>query len=137
MTDQNLTKLLKLGFQYVGDFFLEGSKLRFFLKNHKNDAGSYVFVVNETVKYVGTTKNTLYTRMNGYKNPGPSQETNKRIKPKIIEAGKVQIYFLSDPDITNFVTIIRREGIEYETPTDASTLERFLISMFKPEWNRQ
>jgi hypothetical protein len=137
MTDQNLTELLKLGFQHVGDFFLEGNKLRFFLKNHKNDAGSYAFVVNEAVKYVGTTKNTLYARMNGYKNPGPSQKTNKRVKPKITEARKVQIYFLPDSDISNFVTVIRRERIEYEIPTDASTLERFLISLFRPEWNRQ
>lgn len=137
MTDQNLTELLKLGFKYVGDFFLEGSKLRFFLKNHKNDAGSYSFVVNETVKYVGLTKNTLYARMNGYRNPGPSQETNKRIKPKIIEASKVQIYFLPDSEIAKFVTIIRHNDIENQIPTDTGTFEQFLISMFKPEWNRQ
>jgi hypothetical protein len=129
---QNLKDLLKLGFQHAGDFFLEENKLRFFLNEYKNDIGSYAFVVDQTVKYVGVTKNTLYVRMNGYKNPGPSQETNKRINPKITEAGKVQIYFLPESEITEFVTIIRRDDIEKQIPADMHTFERFLISVFKP-----
>lgn len=137
MPEQNLAELLKLGFQHVGDFFLEGNKLRFFLNSYKNDIGSYAFVVNQTIKYVGVTKNTLYARMNGYKNPGPSQETNKRINPRITEAGKVQIYFIPESKIKEFVTIIRRNDAEKQIPTDMSTFERFLISMFKPEWNRE
>jgi hypothetical protein len=136
VSEQNLTELLKLGFQHVGDFFLEGNKLRFFLNSYKNDTGSYAFVVDQAVKYVGATKNTLYARMNGYKNPGPSQETNKRINPKIAKAGRVQIYFLPESDIAKFVTIIQRNEIEKQIPTDMSMFERFLISMFKPEWNR-
>jgi hypothetical protein len=136
MAGQNLEELLKLGFKYAGDFFLDGDKLRFFLNNYKNETGSYAFIVNQTVKYVGVTKNTLYARMNGYKNPGPSQETNKRIKPKIIEAGKVQIYFLPESEIAQFVTIIRRGDVKKQIPTDMNAFERFLISMFKPEWNR-
>ena len=136
MPKQNLAELLKLGFQYIGDFFLEGDKLRFFLNNYRKDTGSYAFVVNQIVKYVGVTKNNLYARMNGYKNPGPSQETNKRIKQKIAKVGRVQIYFLPEAEIANFVTIIRRKEIEKQIPTDMSTFERFLISMFRPEWNR-
>jgi hypothetical protein len=136
MSEQNLAELLKLSFQHAGDFFLEGNKIRFFLNSHKNDTGSYAFVVDQVVKYVGVTKNTLYARMNGYKNPGPSQETNKRINPKIYEAGKVQIYFLPESEVAEFVTIIQRDEIEKRIPTDMSTFERFLIAMFKPEWNR-
>jgi hypothetical protein len=136
MSEQNSAELLKLGFQHVGDFFLEVSKLRFFLKSYKNDTGIYVFVVDQAVKYVGITKNTLYARMNGYKNPGPLQETNKRINPKICEAGKVQVYFLPESEVTKFVTIIQRDEIEKRIPTDMSTFERFLIAMFEPEWNR-
>lgn len=136
MSEHNLTELLKLGFQHVGDFFLEEGKLKFLLNDYGNATGSYAFVAGQTVKYVGVTKNTLYARMNGYKNPGPSQETNKRIKPKIVEARKVEVYFLPESEIDQFVTIIRRNEIEKQIPTDLSTFERFLISMFKPEWNR-
>jgi len=137
MFEQNLTDLLKLGFQHVGDFFLQGEKIQFSLTNHKRDKGSYAFVVDQNVKYVGVTNNTLYARINGYRNPGPSQETNKRINPKIADAGKVQIYFLPEFEIAKFVTIIRRNEIEKQIPTDMSTFEHFLISMFKPEWNRE
>jgi len=135
--EQSLTELLKLGFRHVGDFFLKGGRIQFFLTNYKSDKGCYAFIVNQTVKYVGVTRNKLYARMNGYRNPGPSQETNKRINPKIAEAGKVQIYFLPEPEIAKFVTIIRRNEIEKQIPTDISTFERFLICMFRPEWNRE
>jgi len=136
MSEQKLAELIKLGFQHVGDFFLEGSKLKFFLNNYRNATGSYAFVVGQTVKYVGITKNTLYARMNGYKNPGPSQETNKRINPKIAKAGRVHIYFLSESDIAKFVTTIRWNEVEKQIATNMSMFERFLISMFEPEWNR-
>jgi hypothetical protein len=106
------------------------------LNNYRNATGSYAFVVGQTVKYIGVAKNTLYARMNGYKNPGPSQETNNRIKPKIVEAYKVEVYFLPESEIGKFVIIIRRNEIEKQIPTDLSAFERFLISMFRPEWNR-
>jgi len=73
--------------------------------------------------------------MNGYRNPGPSQETNKRINPKIAQASKVQIYFLLESEIVKFATIVRGDRVEKQIPTDVNTFERFLISMFKPEWN--
>lgn len=136
MSEQNLTDLLTLGFQPAGNFLFEENKLLLRLNNYGNDIGSYAFVVDQTVKYVGVTKNSLYARMNGYKNPGPSQETNKRIKPELIHARIVPIYFLTETEITKFVTVIRRNAFEKQIPTDMNTFERFLISMFKPQWNR-
>jgi len=136
MSERNLTELLKLGFQHAGDFYFKENKLKLHLNNYKNDTGNYAFVVDQSLKYVGVTKNTLYARMNGYRNPGPSQETNKRIKPKIVEAQEVAIYFLPETEITKFTTIIRRNENEKQIPTDMITFERFLISMFKPPWNR-
>jgi len=136
MSEQDLIELLKLGFHHAGDFSLVGKKIQFVLSQNKNDRGAYAFVVDQTVKYMGVTKNTLYARMNGYRNPGPSQETNKRINPKIAKARRVQIYFIPESKIAEYVTIIRRKKIEKQLPTDMSTFERFLISMFKPEWNR-
>jgi hypothetical protein len=136
MTEENLRELLKLGFRQIGTFFLKRQELQFILTSCKNDTGSYAFVVDGEVKYVGVTSNTLYARMNGYKNPGPSQETNKRINPRIAQAGGVQIYFLTENEIAKFKTVIRRDEIEKEIPTDMNTFERFLISMLKPQWNR-
>lgn len=136
MSGDDLTELLKLGFGNVGDFSLKEQKLQFSLTDCRNSTGSYAFVVGQKVMYVGVTKNTLYARMNAYKNPGPSQETNKRIRPKIVRAGGVQIYFLSEGDIAKFKTIIQRDEIKKEIPTDLSTFERFLISLLKPPWNR-
>jgi len=137
MHRQNLPELLKLGFKHVGDFVRKGNGIQFSMTSNKSDRGSYAFVVDQGIKYVGVTKNTLYARMNGYKNPGPSQETNKRINPKIAKAGRVQIYFLPEAEIGKFTTIIRRGDIEKQIPTDMNTFERFLISMFRPEWNRE
>ncbi|MFX0206693.1 MAG: hypothetical protein ACFFDT_11970 [Candidatus Hodarchaeota archaeon] len=136
MVHQKLTGLLRLGFQHVGDFFFDGKKVRFFLTNYKNGRGSYAFVVDQTVKYVGVTKNTLYARMNGYRNPGPSQETNKRINAIIRKIAKVEVYFLPESEISKFTTTIRKNETETQIPTDMHTFERFLISKFEPEWNR-
>jgi hypothetical protein len=135
MSKGNLQELLKLGFQHIGDFLFEANRLNLRLNGHKTDTGSYAFVVDQTVVYIGVTKNTLYARMNGYKNPGPSQETNKRIKPKIIEAQIVPIYFLPETHITKFTTAIQGDQTEKKIPTDMMIFERFLISMFQPEWN--
>ena len=92
-------------------------------------------ILARALKYVGVTQYSLYARMNGYRNPGPSQETNKRINPKIAQASKVQIYFLLESEIVKFATIVRGDRVEKQIPTDVNTFERFLISMFKPEWN--
>ncbi len=137
MSRQNLSDLTTLGFRLVGEFSSNGQRIQFSLSDHKNDTGAYAFVVNQTIRYVGVTKNTLYARMNGYRNPGPTQETNKRINPKIAEAGGVQIYFIPESGITEFSTTIHRGEIERTMPADISTFERFLISIFKPEWNRE
>jgi hypothetical protein len=136
MSKDDLTEVLRLGFQSVGNFYFKEQKLQFSLADCRSDTGSYAFVVGGKIMYVGVTKNALYARMNGYKNPGPSQETNKRVKPKIVQAGGVQIYFLSEDEIAKFKTVIQRDKIRKEIPTDLSTFERFLISLFRPPWNR-
>jgi hypothetical protein len=136
MSLRNLDSLSTLGFQHVGDFHLEEGKVRFTLNSHKDSRGAYAFVVSENVRYIGVTESTMYQRMNGYRNPGPTQETNKRINPMIIQAQHVQIHFLPDSEISEFVTIIRRSDSQHQIPTDMRTLERFLISLFRPEWNQ-
>jgi hypothetical protein len=135
MPEDNLREILELGFRNVGSFSFKEQELQFSLTANRDSTGSYAFVVGQKVMYIGVTKNTLYARMNGYKNPGPSQETNKRIKPKIVQADEVQIYFLSEENVGKFKTTIQRDDIKKEIPTDLSMFERFLISLFKPSWN--
>ncbi len=67
-----MRELLEWGFSRVGGFLNTGDALRFRLERSKEDTGSYAFVVDGKIVYVGITKNTLYARMNGYKNPGSS-----------------------------------------------------------------
>lgn len=126
---------MDLGFQQVGAFYLQAEKLFLRLNNFKNNTGTYAFVVNQNIIYLGITTNSLYARMNGYKNPGPSQETNKRIKPKIVEAHGVSIYFLPEVDMAKFTTIIRCNKKEKQVLIDLKTFERIAISMCKPPWN--
>jgi hypothetical protein len=135
MTEQGMNDLLKLGFRHVGDFSLREQEVQFSLTECKHEKGVYAFLDNQKIVYVGVTKNTLYARMNGYKNPGPSQKTNKRIKPRIVQTGKVQIYFLPEDEIVEFTMEIRRNGAEKQIRADLGTFECFLISMFKPKWN--
>lgn len=137
MSGGSLAELLKLGFENVGNFSPKEGRLDCSLTSNRNSKGSYAFVVRQEVVYVGVTKNTLYARMNGYKNPYSSQETNKRIKLRIVQAGGVQIYFLSEDDVAKFRIAIERDEIRKEIPTDLSTFERFLISLLRPPWNRE
>ena len=134
---KNLSKLLEIGFEPVGYFSTNDGKLNFYLSNHKNQTGCYSFVIDKKACYVGVTKNTLYARMNGYKNPGPSQQTNKRINPQIKEASQVEIYFLPESEITRFEITIERNDFKKEMLMDMTIFERFLISLFRPDWNRE
>jgi hypothetical protein len=133
---ENVSELPKIGFEHVGDFFIRDGELNLALSKYKNQTGSYAFVVKDNVRYVGKTEKALQTRMNQYKNPGPSQQTNKRIKPKIIEAGNVQIYFVPETKVNEITATIQRNDFQRKVPMTLSLLERFLISIFKPEWNR-
>jgi len=89
------------------------------------------------IQYVGITKNTFSGRMNGYKNPGPPQQTNRRINPRIKGAREVKILFVPESKIKEFAVSIRRGEMKKETALDLSTFERFMISLVQPPWNRE
>lgn len=134
---KKLSELLKLGFEHVGNFLTHDGKLKLTLSKYKSVTGSYAFVIGDTVCYIGVAKNSLSARMNGYKNPGPTQQTNKRINPKIKRAHEVRIYFLPESVIRQLTTTIRHGEFETEIPCDLSIFERFLISFLRPMWNRE
>lgn len=136
MSGNCLAELQKMGFQIAGNFIVEEKKLLFKLNKNGKDKGCYVFVVNDKVRYVGVTKYSLYSRMNGYKNARPTQMTNERIKPKLFKAGFALIYFLPESEINKFTVTMGVNEFEKKFSTDMNLFERCLISIFKPEWNR-
>ncbi len=132
-------EIRNLNFTIAGQFDLSDSRLSFSL-NKKYGSGVYVFVVNGTVSYVGVTDMNLHQRMNGYKNPGPSQITNQRLNPMLVgavkEHGSVPIWFLPTHAVGSLTASMASVGFRKELRADARTLERFLIAWFEPEWNR-
>lgn len=129
-------KLLKLGFEEAGSFSRRGKILTLALSKSRLEKGCYAFVVGDNIRYIGVTKDSLSSRMNGYKNPGPTQQTNKRINPKIKKSGRVKIFFLPASLIKQFTITIHRGGFTQEVAPDPSMFERVLISFMRPPWNK-
>jgi len=135
MSENDLKEIEELGFEHTGEFFVNQGKVEFRLTRYRDDSGIYAFIVGQNVAYIGTTDNTLKNRMNQYRNPDSSQQTNKRINSRIAASQEVQIYFVPESRVSEFATIVRRGNVERQIQTDMKTFERVLISMFKPEWN--
>lgn len=72
-------RLLQIGFQQSGNWFLEADQLLFELTLHSTKRNIlYAFVSDGTVKYVGKTLQTLKQRTTGYKKPEkPKPRTSK------------------------------------------------------------
>ena len=86
-------ELISLGFEESGYFQRQPGGLSLELPKHKAEKGCYAFVVGDSIRYVGVTKRSLLSRMYGYKNPGPTQQTNQRINPKIKGVRHVRVFF--------------------------------------------
>lgn len=132
----NEAELARLGFEEVGAFERRGDDLSLRLPKFRDEIGCYAFVVGDNARYVGVTNRSLSSRMNGYKNPGPTQQTNLRINPKIRSARTVRIFFLPESVIADFGLTLRRGNVERSIATDLSLFERVLISLLRPDWNR-
>ena len=133
MTDNHspLERLKNMGFKQVGNWALESEKIRFTL----DDAASaknvlYAFISQETVMYIGKTIQTLKQRMNGYKNPAPTQTTNikgNRLISKILLLNQsVAIFALPDNCLLFY------GGFHVSL---AAGLEDNLIEKLNPPWN--
>lgn len=100
---KNIQRLKDIGFEFAGLWKLDNGKIAYdLLKDFENKKDVlYAFVVNEEVKYVGKTTQTLKDRLGGYRNFGPTQQTNKRnnknIKKALSKGDRVDIYvFVGD-----------------------------------------
>ena len=124
-------RLLELGFEELGQWFLEGDGLRFRLGSHGDlQDVLYAFVAGGEVRYIGKSNRTLGQRLNGYRRPGAKQQTNLRIHPSIREllehGSQVKILALATKLDMTF------GGVHVSL---AAGLEDALIAELRPAWN--
>jgi hypothetical protein len=75
--DHNHQLLIDLGFELVGEWQLKFDQLSFQINRHQKEKNIlYALVESKDILYIGKSTQTLYPRVNGYKNPGPTQSTN-------------------------------------------------------------
>lgn len=124
--------LLSLGFEEAGEWILDENSLSFRLSRHKNERNIlYAFVAQGNVKYIGKTTQTLYKRMNGFKNPGPTQSTNIRNHHRIVD-------LLERGIRVGILVFVQKQPFTYEgiRVNLAAGLEDGLIEHVGPEWNQ-
>ena len=126
-----MKRLLKIGFNKVGDWILEGQNPKCMLEGLENTPNIlYAFISEGNVNYIGKTTQPLKGRMYGYENPGPTQITNIRVNRKIGELlsqeKPVEIYAFPD------------NGLMYYGDFHinlAAALEDSIIQIVNPPWN--
>jgi hypothetical protein len=122
-------QLQDAGFKPAGEWMLDGEGIKLSVRPEKGRATVYIFVLDGHLVYIGKTETCFRQRMNGYRNPGPSQPTNKRVKALVLKAlrerSRVEVLSASP------------EPLEWKGfPVCAVVgLEAGLISELKPEWN--
>ena len=126
-----IERLKNMGFRQVGEWTLDSGKVQFTLDDVAASQNVlYAFISEENVMYIGKTVQTLKQRMNGYKNPAPTQSTNIKGNNFITEtlsANKsVSIYALPDNGLLYY------GGFHVNL---AAGLEDSLVSSLKPSWN--
>lgn len=126
-----MKELSELGFIKIGHWKLKNNELQFEIKRYGSESNLiYSFVCDDRIKYIGKTVQTIYQRLNGYKNPGNSQRTNIRINNLIhntlSRGNKVDIYIFIDN------ARLKYGNMKINL---AAGIEDSLISEFSPNWN--
>jgi hypothetical protein len=125
-----LDQLQKAGFKLVGEWQLDGDKIKLTTRPEAGRPTVYVFVLNGEVVYVGKTETCLRSRMSGYRNGKATQRTNIRIRGRILEELKaagshVEVFAVSpEPSAWHGLPVFTVAG-----------LEAGLIYHMKPIWN--
>ena len=130
-SEGTLKKIITLGFEKVGRWFWEDDDLNFELSRHAKEKNIlYAFVVDGKVMYIGKSIQTLHKRIYLYKNCGPSQRTNIRVRDKLRESLKSGFQVL-------IYAFVQKMPLKYQDiPINlAAGLEDNLITVLRPEWN--
>jgi len=126
-----MNKLIEIGFQHVGRWRLCESGLELCLDRMVDvSPAMYAFVVDGRVKYVGKTMRALGRRLYGYRNPGKSQRTNRRVRNEIVNTlradQQVDVFAFADNTVQQIGTF--RLNIP-------AALEDDVIAQLRPPWN--
>lgn len=126
-----MDRLLAIGFGFAGHWLMENGKLKCDLIRYSSQKNVlYAFVYDGQVKYVGKTKDTLASRMNGYRTPGKTQTTNIKnnahIKELLAKNVAVEIFALPDNGLMHYGQFHLNL---------AAALEDDIIRVIDPEWN--
>lgn len=129
--DAKLARLLDIGFVEVGRWTLTADGIGCELTELADFPNSlYAFTVDNELKYIGKTIQTLRGRMSGYRNPGPTQTTNIRnnqsIREALSQSKRVEIYIFRDTGLMKF------GGFHLNM---AAGLEDSLVRDLAPPWN--
>jgi hypothetical protein len=126
-----LTRLLHVGFRYVGEWYLANKKLGFTLLS-ENDSRNLVFafVSENEILYIGGITMSFKRLLYGYRKPSATQCScailNTLISGHLQDGGIIEIYALADHGLlhvgTSCIDIV-------------SVLEDSLILDLKPKWN--
>ena len=113
-------KIIAIGFKKCGDWRMEDRRLKCILSDTENALnGLYAFISKSSVFYVGKTVQTFKKRMYGYQNPGPTQSTNKKVKPlisKLLNRGaSVDIYVFPDSGLLFMVIFVSISQLALKT----------------------
>jgi hypothetical protein len=131
LPDRHWGSLLKNGFIYGADWQGDGSGGLRLDRTPPDQPGVYVFVENDHVVYIGTTRRRLADRMRDYRIGHSSQKTSARIKDLLLNSlanGNAQRVLFATPGMSDW------NGLPVEL---AAGLEAGLLARFQPPWNRK
>lgn len=129
-----IDKLKSIGFQKAGRWLNRSGTVDYELEDSLASSNNvlYAFIVDNSIKYVGKSTNTLKQRMQQYKTPGPTQSTNiennANIKSELDLGKSVEIYAFVDLGLFSY------GGFRINL---AEGLETSIIEGLQPEWNKK
>jgi hypothetical protein len=106
--DDKLARLTNIGFTVAGAWKLDGEGIACELDDRAAAARNvlYAFAADGHLMYVGKTVQSLRARMNGYRNPAPTQSTNiknhNNIRQSLEQGRLVEVYVLPDNGLLQY-----------------------------------
>ena len=123
-------KLEAAGFRPAGEWQVDGERIKLTVRPAKGSGSVYAFLLDGTVVYIGKTETCLRSRMNGYRNCGPTQRTNIRVRALILAA-------LANGSRVEVLSIAPEPTVWNELPVSVVCgLEAGLIDLIHPIWNQ-
>lgn len=131
MDKSPLERLLEIGFELAGEWFLDDGEPRIELTRYGNAANVlYAFASGAELLYVGRSGRSLRLRMDGYEQGGPLRSTRARNRERIAAMlmldQPVDLYALPDPGNLHYGSF--RVNL-------AAGLQHSLIDVLRPPWN--